>query len=158
MHRGIQLHVPRLVHPNVVEVVTPSTDLVYMGVLIRTLLPLTALVRILQEKQFTKTLLLWITDWCSFCLHGYLYLYIKIQARSIVFDGGGFIQKIKTSKTKKKRREKSFYWRREWDGWGSYTFNTFYFLKKWGGGGCWCYVPEINIFWKVWYYISLLFA
>lgn len=108
MNRGIQLHVPSFVQPNVVEVVMSSTDPVYMGVLIRTLSPLTALVRILQEKQFTKTLLLWITDWCSFCLHGYLYLYIKIQARSIVFDGGGFIQKIKTSKTKKKEGRKVF--------------------------------------------------
>lgn len=60
-------------------------------------------------------------------------MFILILARSIVFDGGGFIQKIKLSKKKKKRREKGFYWRREWDGWGSYTFNTFYFLKKWGG-------------------------
>lgn len=51
MYRGIQLDVPRLVHLNVEEVVTPSMDPAYMGVLILTLPPLTALVRILPEKE-----------------------------------------------------------------------------------------------------------
>lgn len=59
MHRGIQLDVPRFVHPNVEEAVTPSMEPVYMGVLILTPSPLTALVRISQDKKkFTKTLLL----------------------------------------------------------------------------------------------------
>lgn len=50
---------PRLVHTNVVEVVTPSMDPVYMGVLIPTLSPLTVLVRVLLEKEgfFPETLL-----------------------------------------------------------------------------------------------------
>lgn len=48
MHRGIQTDAPGDVHLNVVEAVTPSTDPVYMGVLILTLSPLTALVRILS--------------------------------------------------------------------------------------------------------------
>lgn len=48
MHRGIQTDAPGVVHLNVMEVVTPSMDLVYMGVLILTLSPLTALVRMLS--------------------------------------------------------------------------------------------------------------
>lgn len=48
MKEGIQTDAPRRVHLNVEEVVTSSMDPVYMGVLIRTLSPLTALVRILS--------------------------------------------------------------------------------------------------------------
>lgn len=50
MHRGIRLDVSIFVHINVEEVVTSSMDHVYMGVLILTLPPLTALVRIYQYK------------------------------------------------------------------------------------------------------------
>lgn len=54
MHRGIQLDVPRFVHPNVEEAVTPSMEPVYMGVLILTPSPLTALVRISQDKKNSR--------------------------------------------------------------------------------------------------------
>lgn len=66
IQRGIQLDVPRIVHPNVEEVVTLSMDPVSMGVLILTLSPLTALVRVLPEIEgfFTKHCLLIMKYWC----------------------------------------------------------------------------------------------
>lgn len=48
IHRGIQLDVPRFVHPNVEEAVTPSMEPVYMGVLILALSLSTASVRFVQ--------------------------------------------------------------------------------------------------------------
>lgn len=60
---GIQTDAPGYVHLNVEEAVTLSTDPAYMGVLILTLSPLTALVGILPpppppKKSFSRNMVI----------------------------------------------------------------------------------------------------
>lgn len=99
MHRGIRLDVSILVHLNVVNVVTPSTEPVYMGALILTLPPLTAMVRIYINKKgfFPRNIVTCIVTWIkwnnffkgfvlhlSICLIQYVVLLYRSQNSKII--------------------------------------------------------------------------